>query len=160
MVALAPTLYKPLAVPAGEVTRRVVEPLVPGESVSIELPKTPLHPLGTEAAMLKLALPQAELSLSVTVTVKLTVVPAVTDWLCVGVIPTEGFADVQVALLLLKLTCKVAPELFTAVGVMVMPAVESVKLCPTTSAGCRKEVELVGLISSRSLLLALLGAAW
>lgn len=135
LVALTPTLYKPLGVPLGEVTWRVVEPLVPGERVSMELPSTPPHPLGTEAARLKLPLLQAELSLLVTFTVKLTVVPGVTDWLCAGEIPIEGFASVQEAVVLPNVTFTVAPVLLTAVGVIVIPAAESVKLCPTPRAG-------------------------
>jgi hypothetical protein len=73
---------------------------------------------------LKLELLQAELSLSVRVTVKLSVVPDATHALCAGVMLSVGLAGAHVEPA--NVTCTVAPVLLTAVGVMVIPAVESV----------------------------------
>jgi hypothetical protein len=53
----------------GEVTCNVVEPLVPGASVSMFDPKLLFHPEGSEAVRLKLPALQRELSLFRTETV-------------------------------------------------------------------------------------------
>jgi len=134
----------------------VVDPLVPGDRVNTELPKDELQPLRTVLERLKLELPQDELSLLVTVAVKLTVVPETTQALCAGDRLNEGLAWVQLEVP--TVTCTVAPVLSPETGVIVTPAVESEKLCPTVRAGSRNDP--LGVMSSRSLLLELPGAAW
>ena len=96
MIALTPTLYEPSAVPAGEVTVSVAEPLLPGDRDKPAAFHTPGHPDGNALAKLNVVTEHPELSLSLTVTVKFTGVPEVTDWLADGETPTVGFAAVHV----------------------------------------------------------------
>ena len=71
----------PSAVPTGEVAVNIAEPLFPGDNDSPAALHTPIHPEGNELAKLKVAGEHEELSLSVSVAVKFTGVPEVTDWL-------------------------------------------------------------------------------
>jgi len=97
---------------------------VPGERDNADVFHTPVHPEGSAPLKLRVAAAQAELSLSFTVTVKFTAVPEITYWLCKGEPLTVGLDELQLPVP--KLTRTVAPVLFTAVGVIVTPDVESV----------------------------------
>ena len=92
----------------------------------------PDQPEGIVPDKLKVAGAQDKLSLSVTVTVKITAVPGITDWLCEGDIVTVGLAEEHDDPVIV--ICTVAPVLLTAVGTKVRPAVESLKLCPVGRA--------------------------
>jgi hypothetical protein len=102
----------------------VAEPLLPGDRDSPVAFHKPAQPDGNVLPKLKVVDEHPELSLSVTVTVKFTGVPELTDWLCDGETATVGFAAVQLEPLIV--ICTVAPALSTAVGVKVTPALESV----------------------------------
>jgi hypothetical protein len=91
------------------VTCSVADPLVPGVSARLELFHRPLQPEGSVSPRLKLAPLHAELSLSATVAVKVTAVPAGTHWLWDGETLRVGLAEVHVGPAVV--TCTVAPVL-------------------------------------------------
>src|SRR5580765_3932163 len=64
-VAVAPTGYAPAPAAAGEVTRSVVAPPAPGDSVRAASPRRGAQPAGTAACKAKLVAEQALLSLLV-----------------------------------------------------------------------------------------------
>jgi hypothetical protein len=78
LVALTATLYVPAAVPVGDVTVTVAEPLFPGASDNEVVFQLSDHPDGTASPKLKIETEHPEVSLFISVTVKLTGVPGVT----------------------------------------------------------------------------------
>ena len=96
-VPLTVNPYEPSAVPTGEVTVRVAEPLLPGDSDNEAVFHTADQPDGNASAKLKVAAAHEEVSLSVTVAVKLTGVPDATYWLWDGEMVRVGLAAAQTA---------------------------------------------------------------
>ena len=78
-VAVAVIGLELLVVPAGDVTCRVVEPLVPGESEIANDKKVAVQPAGMLRVKSKVDTSQAVVSLLVTVTLNGTMVPAGTQ---------------------------------------------------------------------------------
>ena len=94
-VAVAVIALELLAVPAGDVTCSVVDPLVPGESESAIDKNVAVQPAGTLRVKSNVAVAQAVVSLFVIVTLNGTMVPALTPALCDGVMVRVGLARVQ-----------------------------------------------------------------
>ena len=82
-------------VPVDEVTCRVAEPLLPGESEIVDEERAAVQPAGIPSVKLKVEPPQPLESLSVTVTLKETAVPAGAPALCEGVMAMLGLARLQ-----------------------------------------------------------------
>ena len=79
----------------GEVTVSVAEPLPPGARVRLEVFQFPSQAMGRLPFKPKDVLAHPELSLSVTLTPKVTGVPAATGWLWEGDMVIVGLARVQ-----------------------------------------------------------------
>ena len=90
--------------PAGDVTCRVVEPLVAGESEIADDKKVAVQPAGMLRVKSNVDAPQALESLLVTVTVNATIVPAWTPELCDGEMTMVGLALLHTAALATTLT--------------------------------------------------------
>ena len=76
--------------------RQVADALAPGEIAKPEVFHRPVHPEDNTSLRLNVAGAQEALSLSFTLTVKFTGVPAVTNELCKGDTEIVGFDRVQV----------------------------------------------------------------
>src|ERR1051325_346276 len=92
-----------------------------------------VHPFGTLACRLKVAAPQATLSLSVTIRVYVTGVPGLTHWLWAGDMVSVGLEGAQAGCV--RLTVTPALVLFVHCVAIVTPAAGSVKLPFASNAG-------------------------